>query len=39
LLGECIGYIQGAGDVSLAMADNVKWFKVTCPPEISPLEM
>ncbi|MFZ0770594.1 MAG: hypothetical protein WCA49_02175 [Candidatus Sulfotelmatobacter sp.] len=30
--GECIGYIQGAGDVSLAMADNVKWFKV-CVPE------
>ena len=22
--GECIGYIQGAGDVSLAMTDNVK---------------
>ena len=30
--GECIGYIQGAGDVSLAMADNVEWFKV-CLPE------
>lgn len=31
-LGECIGYVQGAADVSLAMADNVKWFKV-CVPE------
>jgi hypothetical protein len=30
--GECIGYIQGAGDVSLAMVDNVKWFKA-CVPE------
>ena len=26
--GECIGYVQGASDVSAAMADNVKWFKV-----------
>ena len=30
--GECIGYVQGAGDVSLAMADSVKWFKI-CVPE------
>ena len=34
-LGECIGYIQGAGDVSLGMADNVKWFKV-CVPDDTP---
>ena len=34
-LGECIGYIQGAGDVSLAMADNVKWFKVCVPDNTS----
>jgi hypothetical protein len=33
--GECIGYIQGAGDVSLAMADNVKWFKVCVPDNTS----
>ena len=33
--GECIGYIQGAGDVSLAMADNVKWFKVCIPESTS----
>jgi hypothetical protein len=30
--GECIGYIQGALDVSLAMKDNVGWFKI-CVPE------
>jgi predicted secreted protein len=34
-LGECIGYVQGAADVSLAMADNVKWFKVCVPDNIS----
>ena len=33
--GECIGYIQGAGDVSLAMTDNVKWFKVCVPDSTS----
>lgn len=33
--GECIGYVQGAGDVSLAMADNVKWFKVCIPDSAS----
>lgn len=33
--GECIGYVQGAGDVSLAMADNVKWFKVCVPDSAS----
>jgi len=31
LTGECIGYVQGAGDVSLAMADNVNWYKVCVP--------
>src|SRR5262249_37837918 len=35
--GECIGYVQGAGDVSLAMADNVKWFKVCIPDDTSTL--
>src|ERR1700719_2208543 len=29
--GECIGYMQGAGDASLDMAANVKWFKVCVP--------
>lgn len=35
--GECIGYIQGAGDVSLAMAENVKWFKACVPDNTSTL--
>jgi hypothetical protein len=35
MTGECIGYIQGAGDASLAMADNVKWFKVCVPDNTS----
>jgi len=33
--GECIGYVQGAADVSLAMADNVRWFKVCVPDSAS----
>ena len=33
--GECIGCIQGAADVSLAMADNVTWFKVCVPDSTS----
>ena len=37
--GECIGYIQGAGDVSLAMADNVKWFKVCVPDSTSTMAL
>jgi hypothetical protein len=38
-LGECIGYIQGAGDVSLAMVDNVKWFKVCVPDSTSTITL
>jgi hypothetical protein len=38
-LGECIGYMQGAGDVSLAMSDNVKWFKVCVPDSVSTLTL
>jgi hypothetical protein len=37
--GECIGYIQGAGDVSLAMADNVKWYKVCVPESTSTMTL
>lgn len=37
--GECIGYIQGAGDVSLAMADNVKWFNVCVPDSTSTMTL
>lgn len=38
-LGECIGYVQGAADLSLAMADNVKWFKVCVPDNISTMTL
>jgi hypothetical protein len=38
-LGECIGYMQGAGDVSLAVADNVKWFKVCVPDSTSTMTL
>ncbi len=37
--GECIGYVQGAADVSLAMPDNVKWFKVCAPDSVSTLTL
>jgi hypothetical protein len=33
--GECIGYIQGATDTSMAMAENVKWYKVCVPDNTS----
>jgi Rap1a immunity proteins len=35
--GECIGYIQGALDVSLAMAENVNWLKVCAPDDVPTL--
>jgi hypothetical protein len=37
--GECIGYIQAASDVSSAMADNVKWFKVCVPDSVSTMTL
>jgi uncharacterized membrane protein len=33
--GECVGYIQGAVDASQALADNVKWYKVCAPDDLS----
>jgi hypothetical protein len=33
--GECIGYIQGAVDASQALADNVDWYKVCAPTDLS----
>jgi hypothetical protein len=33
--GECIGYIQGAADVSLVLVDNVSWYKVCMPESVS----
>jgi hypothetical protein len=38
-LGECIGYMQGAFDVSLAMTGNVKWFKVCVPDSTSTMTL
>jgi hypothetical protein len=38
-IGECIGYIQGAADVSLAIADNVRWFKVCVPDSTSTMTL
>ena len=35
LAGECVGYIQGAADASLALADNTSWYKVCIPDSIS----
>src|ERR1035441_1736946 len=37
--GECIGYIQGAGDVSLVVADNVTWFKACVPDSTSTMTL
>ena len=37
--GECIGYIQAAVDTSLAMAENVSWFKVCLPNSASTLTL
>lgn len=37
--GECIGYIQGASDVSMAMKDNVPWFKVCLPDTVSTITL
>jgi hypothetical protein len=31
--------MQGAGDVSLAMADNVKWFKASVPDSTSTMTL
>ncbi len=33
--GECIGYIQGAADAAVAMADNVDWYKVCLSDQLS----
>ena len=36
---QCLQYVQGAADVSLAMADNVKWFKVCVPDDTSTMTL
>lgn len=33
--GECVGYIQGAVDASQAMTQNISWFKVCTPENVS----
>ena len=37
LAGEYIGYVQGAVDASLALAENVNWYKVCVPDNVSTL--
>jgi hypothetical protein len=37
--GECIGYVQGTADASMAMVDNVKWYKLCVPDSTSTLEL
>ncbi len=37
LAGECVGYVQGAVDASQALAENVSWYKVCTPDNISTL--
>lgn len=37
--GECIGYIQGASDVSMTMKDNIPWFKVCLPDSVTTLTL
>jgi hypothetical protein len=38
-VGECIGYVQGVGDASMTMADNVKWYKICIPDSASTIEL
>jgi len=33
--GECVGYIQGAVDASQVLAENVSWYKVCAPDNLS----
>ena len=35
LAGECIGYVQGAVDASSALAENVSWYKLCAPDNLS----
>jgi hypothetical protein len=34
LTGECIGYVQGVVDASMALAENVNWYKVCMPDDV-----
>jgi hypothetical protein len=33
--GECIGYIQAAADAAIVLAENVSWFNVCLPDQLS----
>jgi hypothetical protein len=35
LAGECVGYVQGAVDASMALAENVSWYKICAPDNLS----
>ena len=35
--GECIGYVQGAVDAAQVLAENVSWYKVCVPDNVSTL--
>ena len=35
LAGECIGYVQGAANAAIALAESVSWYKVCAPDNIS----
>ena len=39
LAGECVGYVQGAADASLALTENVSWYKVCTPKNASTLDL
>jgi Rap1a immunity proteins len=38
LAGECVGYVQGAVDASMVLAENVSWYKV-CVPDNVPTQL
>ncbi|HYW67349.1 MAG TPA: Rap1a/Tai family immunity protein [Candidatus Dormibacteraeota bacterium] len=33
--GECIGFVQGAVDATMALTENVEWYKICVPEDIS----
>ena len=37
--GECIGYAQGAVEVATVLAENVSWYKVCLPENVSTLAL
>ncbi len=37
--GECIGYVQGAVDATVGLADDIKWEKLCVPDSVSTLDL